>query len=114
ATMGACALDTLGAHKASLVGCSMGGYAAMAIARLFPERVSAVAILASKASPDSEEAKKNRERQALLALQNGPDPVIAEFMPKLLSPDPPAGTRARVEGLARRATAQGIADALRG
>ena len=114
ATLGACAIDTLGAHRASIVGCSMGGYAAMAFARLFPERVSAVALIATRASADSEEAKKNRERLALLALQNGPDPVLAEFVPKLLSPDPPPGTRARVAELSQRATAQGIADALRG
>jgi pimeloyl-ACP methyl ester carboxylesterase len=114
ATLGACAIDTLGARKASIVGCSMGGYAAMAFARLFPERISALAMIATKASPDSEEAKKNRERQALLALQNGPDPVLAEFVPKLLSPDPPAGVRARIDELSRRATGQGIADALRG
>ncbi|MCA1829625.1 MAG: alpha/beta fold hydrolase [Myxococcales bacterium] len=114
ATLGACAIDTLGAHKASIVGCSMGGYAAMAFARLFPERISAVALMGTKASPDTEEARKNRERQAILALSNGPDPVLAEFVPKLLSPDPPSGARARIEELARRATAQGIADALRG
>src|SRR5262249_23549330 len=114
APLRACALDTLGAHKASIVGCSMGGYAAMAFARLFPERISAVALMATKASPDTEEGKKTRERQALLALQNGPDPVLAEFVPKLLSPEPPPGVRARVDELSRRATSQGIADALRG
>ena len=114
ATLGACALDTLGARRASIVGCSMGGYAAMAFARLFPDRLAAVALLATKASADSEEAKKNRERQAQLALSSGADPVLAEFLPKMLSPEPPPGVRARVEGLAKRATAQGIADALRG
>ena len=114
ATLGACALDTLGAHRASIVGCSMGGYAAMAFMRLFPERVSAVALIATKATADSEEARKNRERQAALALSSGADPVLAEFVPKMLSRDPPPGARARVEELSRRATAQGLADALRG
>src|SRR5690242_8986141 len=84
ATLGACALDTLGARRASIVGCSMGGYAAMAFARLFPERISAVALLATKASADSDEAKQNRERQAQLALDKGADAVLAEFVPKLL------------------------------
>jgi pimeloyl-ACP methyl ester carboxylesterase len=114
AELGACALDTLGARRAAIVGCSMGGYAAMAFMRLFPQRVSAVALLATKASPDSEEAKKNRERQAGLALQGGPEAVVAEFAPRLLSADPPPGTRHRVDELAARATAQGLADALRG
>jgi pimeloyl-ACP methyl ester carboxylesterase len=114
AELGACALDTLGARRASIVGCSMGGYAAMAFARRFPERMAAVALLATKASADSEEAKKNRERQAQLALSSGPEAVVAEFAPRLLAPEPPPGARARVETLAKRATGQGIADALRG
>src|SRR5438552_11765075 len=78
AELGAIALDTLGARRAAIVGCSMGGYAAMAFARRFPERMTAVALLATKAGADSEEARKNRERQALLALQTGPEAVIAE------------------------------------
>ena len=114
AELGACALDTLHARRASIVGCSMGGYAAMAFARLFPERLSAIALLATKASADTEAAKLNRERQAQLALASGPDAVVAEFMPKLLAPESPPGLRHRISELARRATAQGIADALRG
>jgi len=114
ADLGVCALDTLRAHRASIVGCSMGGYAAMAFVRIFPQRLNAVALIATKASPDTEEGKKNRERLAALALSAGPDPVLAEFVPKLLAPDPPPGVRARLQELAKRATAQGLADALRG
>jgi len=92
----------------------MGGYAAMAFARKFPERMAAAALIATKASADTEEAKRNRERQAKSALENGPAPVLAEFVPKLVAPDAPAAVRSRVDDLASRATAQGIADALRG
>ena len=76
--------------------------------------MKAVALIATKASPDTAEGKQNRERQARLALEGRPDAVLAEFVPKLLSPDPPPGVRRRVEELASRATAQGMADALRG
>jgi pimeloyl-ACP methyl ester carboxylesterase len=114
AELGAGALDTLGARRAAIVGCSMGGYAAMAFARRFPERMTALALLATKASPDSDDARKNRERQALLALERGPEAVTAELVPKLLSPEPPPGVRREVEELAKRATGQGVADALRG
>jgi pimeloyl-ACP methyl ester carboxylesterase len=92
----------------------MGGYAAMAFARQFPERMTAAILIATKASADSEEAKRNRERQARLALEKGAQAVVAEFVPKLLAPDAPVPARRRVEELASRATAQGIADALRG
>ncbi|HUJ25068.1 MAG TPA: alpha/beta fold hydrolase [Myxococcales bacterium] len=114
AELGACALDTLGARRAAIVGCSLGGYAAMAFWRKFPDRMTAVALLATRASADTEEGKQNRERQAKLALEGSPDKVLAEFLPKMLSQDPPPGARRRVEELAQRATAQGIADALRG
>jgi pimeloyl-ACP methyl ester carboxylesterase len=114
AELGASALDTLGARRAAIVGCSMGGYAAMAFARRFPERMTAVALIATKASADTEEARKNRERLAQLALERGPEAVIAEVLPKMFSQEPPAGVRREVEELARRATGQGIADALRG
>ena len=114
AGLGAGALDTLGARRAAIVGCSMGGYAAMAFARRFPDRMSSVALISTKASADTEEGKQTRERQAKMALEQGPEPVLAEIVPKLLSADPPDGVRRRVEELASRATAQGLADALRG
>jgi pimeloyl-ACP methyl ester carboxylesterase len=114
AALGAAALDALGTRRAAIVGCSMGGYAAMAFGRKFPERMAAAALIATKASPDTEEARKNRERQASLALEKGAEAVVAEFVPKLLAPDAPSTVRRRVDDLASRATAQGIADALRG
>jgi pimeloyl-ACP methyl ester carboxylesterase len=114
AGLGAAALDALGIRRAAIVGCSMGGYAAMAFARKFPERMTAAVLIATKASADTEEARKNRERQALLALEKGAQAVVAEFAPKLLAPDASAAVRRRVEELASRASAQGIADALRG
>ena len=88
AGLGAAALDALGAAKAAIVGCSMGGYAAMAFARRFPQRMKSAVLIATKA--------------------------IAEFAPKLLAPQAPQSIRDRVEALAARATAQGIADTLRG
>ncbi len=114
AELGVAALDALGAAKAAIVGCSMGGYAAMAFARRFPQRMKAAVLIATKASADTEEARRNRERQAALALDKGAQAVIAEFAPKLLAPQAPQSIRDRVEALATRATAQGIADALRG
>ncbi|HYY52726.1 MAG TPA: alpha/beta hydrolase [Myxococcales bacterium] len=114
ADLGAAALDAIGATKAALVGCSMGGYAAMAFARRFPQRMKAAVLIATKASADTEEARRNRERQAALALDKGAQAVIAEFAPKLLAPQSPQAIRDRVDELAARATAQGIADALRG
>jgi 3-oxoadipate enol-lactonase len=104
------ALDALGAKSATLVGCSMGGYAVFAFHRLFPSRLEAAALLCTKASADSDEAKKRREEQARAALEKGAEAVTATLLPKLVSP----AFLDRAQTYARSATAQGVADALRG
>lgn len=105
-------LDQLAVQQAAIVGCSMGGYAALAFARLFPERLRALALVCTKASADSSEAKEKRERNALLALSQGPAAVVEAMLPSLLAPGSLALPAARA--LAAQATAQGLADALRG
>lgn len=114
ADLGLAALDVLGAARAAVVGCSMGGYAAMAFARKHGPRLSAAVLMATKATPDTDEAKLNRERQAKTALEKGPQAVVAEFAPKLTAQNASPQVRRRIDELASRATAQGIADALRG
>jgi pimeloyl-ACP methyl ester carboxylesterase len=114
ADLAACALDVLGAKRAALVGCSMGGYAVMAFAKKYPDRLSAVALVCTRANADTAAGKENREAQAQLALTKGAHAVTAGFVPKLLAPDAPQPLLQHVFGLASRATAQGIADALRG
>jgi pimeloyl-ACP methyl ester carboxylesterase len=114
ARIAAAALDALGAKSATLAGCSMGGYATLAFQRLFPERLEGAALLCTKASADSEEAKKRREEQARAALDKGPEAVTATLLPKLLSPSSPPTLLDLAKSFARSATAQGVADALRG
>lgn len=114
ADLAACALDALGAKRAAIAGCSMGGYAAMAFAKRHPERLTAVALVCTRANADAPEARPNRERQAKLALEKGAQAVTADFVPKLVAPAADAAVLARVAALAARASAQGIADALRG
>ena len=114
ARLAAAALDALGAKSAALAGCSMGGYATLAFHRLFPSRLEGAALLCTKASADSEEAKNRREEQARAALNKGPDAVTATLLPKLLSPSSPHIFLDLATSFARTATAQGVADALRG
>jgi pimeloyl-ACP methyl ester carboxylesterase len=54
-------LEELPGDELALVGASMGGYAALAIARRAPERVAAIVLAASKAAPDTPERKEARE-----------------------------------------------------
>jgi 3-oxoadipate enol-lactonase len=108
----AAALDALGAHAAALVGCSMGGYALMAFARLFPERMERAGLLCTQPGADTPEAKQRREQQARAALEKGPEAVTGPLAERMAAPGSPL--TGRVRELARSATAQGIADALRG
>jgi 3-oxoadipate enol-lactonase len=111
------ALDALGAQRAAIVGCSMGGYAQLAFARLFRERLSAAVLMCTRAGADSPEARARREAQAQTALAKGAQAVLAPLLPSMLAPGAAEGAPAllaRLRALAAGSTAQGIADALRG
>ena len=108
----AAALDALGARTAALVGCSMGGYAIMAFWRLFPERLERAGLLCTQAAADTAEAKERREQQARAAMEKGAEVVTGPLAERALAPGSPLVDRVRQ--LARDASTQGIAEALRG
>ena len=56
---------------AVVVGCSMGGYVALGIARDRPDLVQALALVDTKATADGDVARDNRERIAVLAETGG-------------------------------------------
>lgn len=53
-------LDAAGVDRFVVAGNSMGGYGAMALAESHPERLAGIALLGTKASADTEEARTNR------------------------------------------------------
>ena len=117
ARLAAAALDALGAPRAVLVGCSMGGYAAMAFGRLFPERLAAWCLMNTKAGPDTAEQQAAREAGAKLSLASGASAAILPQLPKLVAPGLAESDPAlwqKLLSLTAGATAQGVADALRG
>ncbi|WP_053991899.1 alpha/beta fold hydrolase [Mangrovimonas sp. TPBH4] len=63
-------LEHLGVSKAAVIGHSMGGYVALALAELFPENVLSVCLLNSTAEGDSEERQLNRDRAVKAVKQN--------------------------------------------
>jgi pimeloyl-ACP methyl ester carboxylesterase len=73
-------LDQRGIGTFVLGGLSMGGYAAMQILRQQPERVAALALLDTKATPDGPEARAVREETAQRALAAGSLEPLAEGM----------------------------------
>lgn len=78
-------LDRLELDKVVVGGSSMGGYVAMALLRLAPERIGGLAFIGTKATADTPEARENRLNVARRAETEGTAGWLAdEMVPTLL------------------------------
>lgn len=77
-------LDELGVERAVLAGLSMGGYVALAVAARHSSRVAGLALLDTKASADTDEARANRLRVAQAALGEAGADAVAPMLTSLL------------------------------
>ena len=75
-------LDHLNIQKAAIVGHSMGGYVALAFARLYPERVSGLGLVSSQVLADPPERKEGRYKSAADVEANGIGSVVEAMAPK--------------------------------
>jgi len=75
-------LDQLGIQKAAIAGHSMGGYVALAFARLYPERVSALALVSSQVLADPTDRKEGRYKSAADVAEKGISSVVEAMTPK--------------------------------
>ncbi len=80
-------LDELGLGQVCLAGHSMGGYVCLAFARLFPQRLLGLGLVASQALDDSPERKAGRYQTAAQVQEQGVR-VVADAMAPKLSADP--------------------------
>jgi 3-oxoadipate enol-lactonase len=108
-------MGTLGAPGAALCGCSMGGYAALAMLRRLPGRVSALMLADTRATADSDAARTSRAAMLDLLEREGPRSVAADMRLKLVGPtsrDTRPGVLVAIDGLMSSATASGIGFAI--
>lgn len=77
-------LQELGITRAVIGGCSMGGYATLALYQAHPEMFEGLIIANSRAGADSSEARANRRNMLALVDREGPSGVATEMMPRLL------------------------------
>lgn len=63
-------LTSLSIQEATFIGHSMGGYVALALAALYPEKINGLVLLNSSAKADSKERKANRDRAIKAVKQN--------------------------------------------
>ncbi len=75
-------LDQLGIQGTAIAGHSMGGYVALAFARLFPKRVRGLGLVSSQAAADSPERKEARYNSAAEVADKGIGSVVEAMAPK--------------------------------
>ena len=78
-------LDHLGIQKAALAGHSMGGYIALAFARLYPERVSGLGLISTQTLADPPDRKEGRYKSAAEVAEKGIGGVVETMTPKFSS-----------------------------
>jgi pimeloyl-ACP methyl ester carboxylesterase len=100
--------------KAIVAGLSMGGYVAFALWRRHPERVSALALVDTRAEPDSPQAQEARDAAAARVRQIGATDYADEMLPRLLAPSSLADARisARARVIMAAQPVEGIVAAL--
>ena len=78
-------LDQLGIQKAVIAGHSMGGYVALAFARLYPARVSGLALISSQVLADPPDRKEGRYKSAADVAEKGIGGVVEAMTSKFTS-----------------------------
>jgi len=110
-------LDHLQIAAATVCGLSMGGYAAFAFARNHPTRLRGLVLADTKASADSDQARRVRAEQADKVRKEGTAAIVDAVLPKLLgktSHEQRPQVVARVRDLILANLPRGITDALAG
>lgn len=89
------------------VGSSMGGYLAFELWRRAPERIAAMALVGTRATPDSPEQLEARDDSIRLLGEAGREPFWDELAPRLFGPgtDPAVVAAARALAVAQPVTA---------
>jgi 3-oxoadipate enol-lactonase len=77
-------LDELGITRAVIGGCSMGGYAALALYQSAPHLFEGLVLANTRAGADSPESRANRRNMLALLDREGASGVARDMMPKLL------------------------------
>jgi 3-oxoadipate enol-lactonase len=76
-------LEALEIEKCIVVGLSMGGYIALALARRHPKRLRALVLADTKAAPDDASARANRDRLIADVMAAGAAAAVEALFPKL-------------------------------
>lgn len=106
-------LDHRGIDRAVVAGLSMGGYIALAIARLAPQRLRGLILIDTRETPDDASAREGRFASIEKVRRQGISPVVEAMLPKMIVPEAPEALRTRVRSIMESASAEGVTAALR-
>jgi len=95
------------------IGASMGGYAALALARRAPERVRGLVLVGARADADSAERRAARDDLLELIDREGTDAVWREMHARLFSPDAPGDAVERARAIAMAQSPDDLANGVR-
>ncbi|MCB1246320.1 MAG: alpha/beta hydrolase [Acidimicrobiia bacterium] len=107
-------LDTRGITAAVVVGFSMGGYVALALAERAPERVAALGLVGSKSDPDTPEGRDARDQQAETVVTRGAVAIVDPLTEALTAPGSDLIVRARLRTLIESTSVETYVSALAG
>jgi len=93
-------LDALGVVSPAVVGLSMGGYVALAMAARHPGRVGALALCDTRAAPDGEQARAGRDDGRAALARGERAAFLGPLLDRLVAPDCPDEVRATLQELA--------------
>jgi len=107
-------LDLLGIERAIVAGLSMGGYVAFAMWHRHAARVAGLALLDTRAEPDTPAGRANRDAGIALIRERGVLAVAGDMLPKVLAPSSQrdAGLTERVRAMMADQPASGMIGAL--
>jgi pimeloyl-ACP methyl ester carboxylesterase len=80
-------LDHLKIGRAIVAGLSMGGYIAFSFWRRHAARVQALALVDTRAEPDTPQARAGRDTSADLVRREGTEALARQMLPRLLAPE---------------------------
>jgi pimeloyl-ACP methyl ester carboxylesterase len=95
------------------IGASMGGYAALALARRAPERVRGLVLVGARAEADSPERKAARDELLELIDREGTDAVWREMHAKLFGPGASKESVAYARAIVMEQSPDGLANGVR-
>jgi pimeloyl-ACP methyl ester carboxylesterase len=79
-------LQSAGISRATVIGHSMGGYVALALAEKYPSMVQGLGLFHSTATADTEEKKEARRKSINMIEKYGNEAFVKQTMPNMFSP----------------------------